>query len=125
MTTTQNLYNMTDTWTDASTYTAIKLNVTDTSSNAASLLMDLQVGGVSQFSVSKAGVITTANGTLVSAMTDTWNNAGTVFSSIKMNVPDTNSNALSRLFDLQIGSVPLFQVRKDNSYALFNAYTSD
>lgn len=53
MTTTQNIYNMTDTWTDGSTYTAIKMNVTDTSSNAASLLADLQVGGTSQFSISK------------------------------------------------------------------------
>ena len=61
MTTTQNIYNMTDTWTDGSTYTAIKMNVTDTSSNAASLLEDLQVGGTSQFSVSKAGVVNVPN----------------------------------------------------------------
>jgi hypothetical protein len=51
------IYNMADSWTDGSTYTAIKMNVTDTSSNAASLLMDLQVGGTSKFRVSKAGVV--------------------------------------------------------------------
>lgn len=51
-----NIYDMADTWNDAgTTYTGIKLNVTDTASAAASLLMDLQVGGVSKFSVSKAG----------------------------------------------------------------------
>ena len=37
------------------TFTGWKLNVTDTASAAGSLLMDLQVGGVSQFKVSKAG----------------------------------------------------------------------
>jgi hypothetical protein len=57
MTTTQNIYNMTDTWTDGSTYTAIKMNVTDTSSNAASLLADLQVGGTSKITISKGGVV--------------------------------------------------------------------
>jgi hypothetical protein len=35
----------------------IKLNVTDTASNAASLLMDLQVGGATKFLVRKSGLI--------------------------------------------------------------------
>jgi phage baseplate assembly protein gpV len=39
------------------TFTAVKLNVTDTASAAASLLLDLQVGGVSKFSVRKDGTI--------------------------------------------------------------------
>jgi hypothetical protein len=69
-----NLYEMVDTWNDAAvTFTAIKMNVTDTASNAASLLMDLQVGGVSRFSVSKTsgnfsvdgGVVRFGNGTTV------------------------------------------------------------
>lgn len=51
-----NIYDMADTWNNAgTTFTAIKMNVTDTASNAASLLMDLQVGGTSQFTVSKGG----------------------------------------------------------------------
>jgi hypothetical protein len=37
---------------------AWKLNVTDTSSNAASLLADLQVGGVSKWKVDKTGKVT-------------------------------------------------------------------
>ena len=45
------------TWNTSGTPTLIKANVTDTASNAASLLMDLQVGGTSQFSVSKGGVV--------------------------------------------------------------------
>jgi hypothetical protein len=56
---TVNIYDMADTWTvGGTTYTAIKMNVTDTASAAASLLMDLQVGGSSLFSVSKGGLAT-------------------------------------------------------------------
>lgn len=45
------------TWNTSGTPTAIKLNVTDTASNASSLLMDLQVGGSSKFKVDKDGGI--------------------------------------------------------------------
>ena len=55
--------NMTVTWNNAgTTYNAIKMNVMDNASNAASNLMDLQLGGTSQFKVSKAGQLSgTAN----------------------------------------------------------------
>jgi hypothetical protein len=60
--TTMNLYDMTDTWNaGATTFTAIKMDVTDTASAAGSLLLDLQVGGTSRFSVSKTGVIITGS----------------------------------------------------------------
>jgi hypothetical protein len=50
--------NLTTTWNNVSTtFTGIKLNVTDTASAAASLLMDLQVGGSSKFSVGKGGEV--------------------------------------------------------------------
>jgi hypothetical protein len=57
------IFDLADTWNDgATTFTAIKMNVTDTASAAASNLMDLQVGGVSRFSVSKgAGAIFATN----------------------------------------------------------------
>lgn len=48
--------DITQTWNNAAvTFTGLKANVTDTASNASSLLMDLQVGGVSQASFSKTG----------------------------------------------------------------------
>lgn len=47
--------SITQTWNTTGAPTAIDLNVTDTASNAASLLMNLRVGGSSLFSVSKAG----------------------------------------------------------------------
>jgi hypothetical protein len=46
------------TWNNAAvTFTAIMANLTDTASNAASLLIDLQVGGASKFKVDKAGIM--------------------------------------------------------------------
>ena len=51
-----NIYDMSDTWNDgATTFTSIKMNVVDSASASGSLLMDLQVGGSSRFSVGKAG----------------------------------------------------------------------
>lgn len=51
--------NLTQTWNAAGvTFTGYKLNITDTASNAASLLMDFQVGGSSKFSVNKSGSLT-------------------------------------------------------------------
>lgn len=61
------IYNMTDTWNNiATTFTAIKMNVTDTNSAAASLVMDLQIASLSIFSVGKNGItkVGTTNGVL-------------------------------------------------------------
>lgn len=50
------IYNLTDTWNAAgTTWYGIKLDVTNTSSAAASRLLALQVGGVNQFFVGKTG----------------------------------------------------------------------
>ena len=57
------IIDMAQTWNNAAVaFTALKLNVTDTASAAGSLLMDLQVGGVSKFKVDKAGDISISNG---------------------------------------------------------------
>ena len=64
-----NIYDLSDTWSDAgTTFTAIKMNVTDSASDASSLLMDLQVGGTSKFKVDKSG---TAYGALSGNITNT------------------------------------------------------
>jgi hypothetical protein len=53
------IYALVDTWNaSGTTFTGIGLNVTDTASAAGSLLLDLQVGGTSQFRVSKGGRVT-------------------------------------------------------------------
>ena len=54
----QTINNMVQEWTNAlTTYTAIKMNIPTDVSAAGSLLMDLQVGGSSRFSISKAGYL--------------------------------------------------------------------
>lgn len=61
------IYSMTDTWNDGgTTFTAVKMNVTDTASAAGSLLLDLQVGGATRFSVNKNGQVTIAESVLIS-----------------------------------------------------------
>lgn len=49
------LMDLAATWNTTGAPTAIKLNITDTASNAASLLLDLQVGGISRAKVSRVG----------------------------------------------------------------------
>jgi hypothetical protein len=49
-------YNIAQTWNNAGvTFDALTVNITDSASNAASRLINLLVGGVSKFSVTKAG----------------------------------------------------------------------
>jgi hypothetical protein len=60
---TKPLSDLTATWNaGGTTFTAIKMNATDTASAAGSLLMDLQVGGSSKFNITKAGGLSTADG---------------------------------------------------------------
>ena len=49
-------------------------------------------------------------------LTDTWNQAGTVFNSIKMNVTDTASASDSKLLDLQINGNSKFNVSKAGNF---------
>jgi hypothetical protein len=54
--------NLAQTWNNgAVTFTGVKLNATDTASNAASLLMDLQVGATNKFKIDKAGNVFVGN----------------------------------------------------------------
>ncbi len=48
-------FELAQTWNTTGTPSAIKLDVTDTASNSASLLMDLRVGGTSLFRIDKDG----------------------------------------------------------------------
>lgn len=49
------LLDLSGTWNTTGVATGIKLNITDTSSNASSLLADFQIGGVSKLSITKVG----------------------------------------------------------------------
>jgi hypothetical protein len=72
----QNLVSLSQTWNTTGTPTAIFANITDTASNAASLLMDLRVGGASRFSVTKAGVTNTSNVTFATNTNIAANSGG-------------------------------------------------
>ena len=53
-----NIYNYTDTWNDAAVaFAALKCNVTNTASLSTSVLVDLQISGVSKFKVGLTGLI--------------------------------------------------------------------
>jgi hypothetical protein len=67
----QSLVNLSQTWNTTGTPTAIFANITDTASNASSLLFLLQVGGATKFSVTKFGAVTVANTLTVNAFTTT------------------------------------------------------
>lgn len=54
--------NISQTWTTGATFNALLVNITDTSSAADSLLMDLQVSGASKFSVRKDGLLVRLGG---------------------------------------------------------------
>jgi hypothetical protein len=56
----QSLIDLAQTWNTTGNPTAIKLNITNTASGANADLMELQVGGVSQFTVTKGGAIQTS-----------------------------------------------------------------
>lgn len=68
---TTNIFNMADTWNNAgTTFTAIKMDVTDTASDVNSLLFNLLLNGASKFSINKFGQvvsdrITAAGGALL------------------------------------------------------------
>ena len=79
VTTSSPVINLSQTWNNASTvFTGIVSNITNTASSSSSKLLDLQVGGVSQFSVTQAGGIAIAGITGSSACTSAviCNNAG-------------------------------------------------
>lgn len=64
----QNRNNQSVTWNSGGTaFDGYKLNVTDTASAAASLLLNFQVGGAARFTVRKDGLLTSAAGYVLTA----------------------------------------------------------
>jgi hypothetical protein len=94
-------------------FTGWKLNVTNTASAAASLLLDLQVGSSSVANVNKFGHIALTNAGLTAAanvidVTQTFNAAGSVFKLFRSAVTLTAAGT-SFIFDLAVGPAT-FQV---------------
>lgn len=125
----QSFIDLAGTWNTSGAPAGIKLNVTNTASNVASRLLDLQVSFATKFSVGVSGAVSifpTANNTALTTsgysltganvqpifdLSGSWNTSGTP-TAIKLNIVDTTSNAASLLLDLQIGSASKFSVSK-------------
>jgi hypothetical protein len=95
------IYDLTDTWNaGATTFNAIKMNVTDTASAAASKLIELQVGAASKFSVDKTGVVQLVAGTKLSPSSDgvlaLLDNAGTAFNRLQFGGTTSSFPAIKR-----------------------------
>ena len=131
-------------WNNSSViFTGLKQNITDTSSNSNSLLIDLQVGSVSKASVTKAGNLRVQNASLGNSVTanyitigqttssiiastpatfvQEWNNPLVSFTGIQQNITDTASSAGSKLLDLQVGSVSKASITKAGNLSVQNA----
>jgi hypothetical protein len=126
---TQNIFDLSDTWDDgATTFTSLKINTTDTASAAGSLLMDLQIGGASRFKVAKGGLLSVTPAALSGSaatssleIAQTWNTTGTP-TALKLDVTDTASNAASLLMDLRVGGSSKFAVSKSGNITIpYNA----
>ena len=73
VTTSQPVLNLSQTWNaGAVTFTGLKFNATDTASAAASLLLDLQVGGVSQVNIDKTAVFNLRKSNSTGVLSNLW-----------------------------------------------------
>lgn len=99
---------MTDTWNAAgTTFTAVKMTVTNTASAAGSAFLELLDGATSRFKIGKGGNITAVGGTVTAStpmldISQTWN-ANAQFFGIKANFTVTQSNNTSRIFEFSTG----------------------
>lgn len=102
------------TWTSGSvTFTAIDVNITDTSSASASNLIDVSVSSSPKFLVRKDGALAINTGTVEAALTiagvsedttlyaaSTWTNSSTVYTGIDLRITETSFAAGSKLLNL-------------------------
>lgn len=110
------------TWNEASTsFTGIYTNVTDTASASNSMLMMLDVGYDTKFSIRKDGAVThygpmsmvlgESPASIINA-SQTWNVADGSFGALTINIDDVASQADARLMTFVVNSVERFAVDK-------------
>jgi len=111
--------NMSQTWNNgAVTFTGLKFNVVSDTSAAASLLMDLQVGGSSRFSVNKLGLFSAAasialntgyNIVIWNLAQFGWGSSGTVNTSTSLDTILTRRGAANLRFGAADAAAPVAQ----------------
>jgi len=62
------MIDLAGTWNTTGTPTAFKMNMTDAASNASSMLMDLQIGGVTRFAVTKGASVTVGSSSVTGSI---------------------------------------------------------
>lgn len=140
-TTAQSALDITQTWNNGSTvFTGLKLNITDTTSSAASLLADLQVGGISKFKVDKIGGVTannvSLNGyiTLTSGQKTLTNNVTSNLASFIISTGNIASGTLKYYVEAkdassnsqsEMGSVSFTAINKANTLSYNNLISQD
>jgi hypothetical protein len=121
------------TWNNAATtFRGFKQNITMTAAATASMLMDLQVDTSTKFNVSRYGGMTVTTGSLTStegsrpvlAGTQTWNDAGTTFRGIDLNLTNTTSAAASKMLDLRVAGTTKFNTDVDGDVAAAGVVTA-
>ncbi|MER9912793.1 hypothetical protein NKJ71_19395 [Mesorhizobium sp. M0050] len=125
----QNINNQTVTWNSGgTTFNAIKMNVTDTASAAASLLLLLQVGGTDKFKVGKDGTVTAAGSLAVAGSATITGNltvSGTLtaagLSGAVTGAASSTDNAIARWNGAGGGSIQNSGVTIDDSNNLVTA----
>ena len=106
---------LTATWNaSGTTFTAIKMNVTDTASAAGSLLLDLQVGGTSQFRVSKGGRITALGRATIDTLTIGLGGQTGVATNTALGFEALNSASLTGVENTGVGYRALLAVTSGN-----------
>jgi hypothetical protein len=110
------MFDLAGTWNTSGTPTALKLNVTDTASAAGSMLIDLQIGGVSQFSVTKAGRVTALGRATIDTMTVGRGGQSAVAGNVAVGASALNSASVTGADNTAVGAAAL----RDNTTGAVN-----
>jgi hypothetical protein len=118
--------NIEQTWNTTGTPTAIKLNVTDTASNASSNLLDLQVGGVSRFKVTKNGgaIVDSLDKPSGQLLINSSSVAGvTIYGNTRIQAGSINFNAVTYLHSDAANTLDQRNAANAQTFRLYNTYT--
>jgi len=126
------LLNLTGTWNTTGVAQGILLNITDTASNAASVLFDVQTAGTSRFKISKTGTVTAI---AVYASNSVFGGTGSQISTTGLAVGSNASILWKSNANVELGTSDLFLTRdaantlaqrngtNAQTFRLYNTYT--
>jgi hypothetical protein len=117
-----NMIDLAGTWNTTGTPTGIKLNITSTASDTSSKLIDLQVGGSTQFNVRKDGLMTINGGAIITAGASlTWGGRGGLSASADGQF-QVFSNGFSNHIVLAVPANHVLEQRNSTNAQTFRVY---